>query len=200
MLGEPGRVVELGCGSGIAASMLLDAGYEVFGVDQSEPLVRRARERAPGAEFVCGSLHDVALPSCVAVVAMGEILSYAGITDALLARVRDALVPGGLFVFDVATPGRGSSRSWSSGDGWVVCAEALEEGDHLTRSIVSFRRVDDGSWRRSDEVHRLTLYSPDVLVAALRDAGFEDARVLEDGYGPELDLPDGIAVLSATRP
>jgi len=200
MLGPAGRVVELGCGSGIAAAMLGDAGYEVFGVDQSEPLLRRARERAPAGEFVCASLHDVELPPCVAVVAMGEILSYAGIADELLARVRAALSPGGLFVFDVATPGRGDSKSWHEGDGWLVCAEAIESDRTLTRAIVSFRSVDGGEWRRSDEVHRLTLYPPDELVASLTDAGFVDTHVLEDGYGPELELPAGIAVLSARAP
>ena len=197
MLASPGRVVELGCGSGIAAAMFLDAGYEVFGVDQSEPLLRRARERVPGGEFVCASLHDVELPPCVAVVAMGEILSYSGITEELLAHVRRALAPGGLFVFDVATPGRGGGRSWHEGDDWLVCAEAVESGTTLTRTIVSFRDAGGRTWRRSDEVHRLTLYSPDELAVSLRDAGFADVRVLDGGYGPELELPSGIAVLSA---
>jgi SAM-dependent methyltransferase len=197
---DSGLVVELGCGSGIAASMFLSAGFPVFGVDQSEAMVALARGRAPRGVFVWGSLHEVAVPRCAAVVAMGEILSYAGATDALLGRVRNALSPGGLFVFDVATPGRGGSRSWIEGDDWLVCAEAVEDGSSLTRSIVAFRSEGDGRWRRSDEVHRLELYSPAALVSALRDAGFEDVAVLEGGYGPELELPQGIAVLSARAP
>jgi SAM-dependent methyltransferase len=200
LFGPRGRIVELGCGSGIAAAMFADAGYEVFGIDQSEPLLRRARDRAPAGEFVCASLHDVELPPSVAVVAMGEILSYARITDELLVRVREALSPGGLFVFDIATTGRGSGRSWHEGDDWLVCAESVESGTTLTRTIVSFRSVEAGEWRRSDEVHRLTLYDPGSLVARLREAGFVDAHVMDGGYGPELDLPAGIAVLSARAP
>jgi SAM-dependent methyltransferase len=197
-------VVELGCGSGIAAVLFAEAGYDVFGVDASEAMVDMARERVPDAQFVHGSLHDVELPSCVAVVAMGEILSYAGITGSLLTRVRDALQPGGLFVFDVATPGRGTpepQRSWFSGDGWLVCSQAVEDLDaqRLTREIVSFVR-DGEAWRRSDETHVLSLYDPSSLVTRLTDAGFEDARVLDDGYGPQLELPAGIAVLSARAP
>ena len=34
----------------------------------------------------------------------------------------------------------------------------------------------------------------------LRETGFVDARVLDNGYGPELDLPAGIAVLAARAP
>jgi SAM-dependent methyltransferase len=201
---DSGLVVELGCGSGIAAAAFADAGYDVFGVDVSEAMVEIARSRAPRARFVCTSLHDVELPPCVAVVAMGEILSYAGVSDSLLERVRSALAPGGLFLFDVATPGRGDdgpARAWFEGDGWVVCVEAAEDADarRLTREIVAFVERD-GQWRRSDEVHSLHLYDPDYLVASVTAAGFEDARVLDEGYGPELEPPGGIAVLAARAP
>ena len=204
---DHGLVVDLGCGSGIAASLLVDAGYDVFGVDVSQPMVELARARVPAGRFVCASLHDVELPRCAAVVAMGEIPSYAGLSDELFARVNEALAPGGLFVFDVATPGRGSVdpvRSWHSGDGWVVCSSAVEDPDarRLTREIVSFRLASEGAgqWRRSDEVHELSLYEPEAVVSGLTRAGFEDARVLERGYGPQLELPRGIAVVSARAP
>jgi hypothetical protein len=85
----------------------------------------------------------------------------------------------------------------------VVCSAAAEDLDarRLTREIVTFRAGDDGSaWTRSDEMHSLTLYDPSELTAALTRAGFEDARVLDGGYGPELELPQGIAVLSARAP
>ena len=199
-----GLVVDLGCGSGIAASLIVQAGYDVLGVDVSEAMVELARERVPGAEFVVGSLHEVELPPCVAVVAMGEILSYAGIDDTLLRHVREALSAGGLFVFDVATPGRAGAapvKSWHEGDGWLVCSETVEDGASLRRSIVSFRVAQDGGgWRRSDEVHELVLYEPAELVESLTPAGFVDAGVVEGGYGPQLELPSGIAVLSARAP
>ena len=41
-----GLVVDLGCGSGITSRALLDAGYEVLGIDSSRPLLARARPAA----------------------------------------------------------------------------------------------------------------------------------------------------------
>jgi SAM-dependent methyltransferase len=199
-----GTIAELGCGSGIAAAAFAGAGYDVLGVDVSEDLLAIARERAPAARFVHASVHDAELPDrgAVAVVAIGEVLSYAGIDDRLLERVRAALSPGGLFLFDVVTPGREGAeprRSWTEGDGWVVCVEASEAPDarRLTRRIATFRHDGDGTWRRSDELHEQTLYDPAALAASLTAAGFEDAHVLPDGYGPGVELPHHTAVLSA---
>src|SRR3712207_2138476 len=61
-LPAPGRVVELGCGSGISTRLLAEAGHEVVGVDLSADLLAIARERVPEAEFVHASFLDYELP------------------------------------------------------------------------------------------------------------------------------------------
>src|SRR5260370_30626477 len=72
-----GTVVDLGCGSGILAGILTDAGYAVHGVDLSADMLDLARRTAPGPTFEHGSLLDVELPPTVAVTAIGEALNYA---------------------------------------------------------------------------------------------------------------------------
>jgi SAM-dependent methyltransferase len=193
-----GRVVDLGCGSGIWAAALCRAGYDVLGVDVSAAMLTLARRRAPRATFRRGSLLAASLPPCEAVTSLGECLSYAfdaragaRALPALFGRVHRALRPGGLFVFDVATPGRGAGLPvrWHAGDGWVVVARVVEDTRRrvLTREITTFRRVGR-SWRRSDEVHRLRLYRPADVLRALAEAGFRARRV--GGYGA-LRLPRG---------
>ena len=199
---DGGLVVDLGCGSGILARALTDSGYEVLGVDLSAALLDIARERVPEARFVQGSLHDAELPRCAAITAVGEIFGYAGVDDRLWGRLHAALEAGGLLVFDIAAPGREGSeprRAWHEGDGWLLCMEARADSGTLTRSITTFARTDDGSWRRSDETHTLELYDPTVLIDALRAAGFADARAADGGYGPELELPPGLVVIEARR-
>jgi 2-polyprenyl-3-methyl-5-hydroxy-6-metoxy-1,4-benzoquinol methylase len=44
---DGGLVVDLGCGSGLLARELIDAGYGVFGVDISEAMIGLARKPAP---------------------------------------------------------------------------------------------------------------------------------------------------------
>src|SRR5262245_4301991 len=57
-----GLVVDLGCGSGIWARHLTDAGYDVIGVDISKAMIKFARRRAPRAEFHIESFVRFELP------------------------------------------------------------------------------------------------------------------------------------------
>lgn len=205
-----GVVLDLGCGSGIWAAELLDAGYDVVGIDLSEDLLAIARERAPGADFRCASIYDADLPACVAVTALGEILSYridgrAGRATArgLLRRVREVVRPGGLFLFDVVAPGRepeDGRRTFAEGDDWVLTLEAAQSPDGvLTRRITTFRRGEGALWRRSDEEHVLWTWEPADVHIDLADAGFTESRTLR-GYGPGHKFPHGWAGFSARRP
>lgn len=203
-----GLVIDIGCGSGIWAAALVDAGYDVIGVDQSAALLEIARERAPAARFVQASLYDVRLPPCSAVTALGECFSYsfderAGRTaiSVVLRRIAAALPPGGMLVFDVLTPGsepEAGRRTWSEGPDWLLCLDAREDLDagSLTRRIAVFR-PDGDRYRRSDELHRLWLYSRGDALADLDAAGLR-ARTLT-GYGRRVRFRRGHIGFAAVK-
>jgi SAM-dependent methyltransferase len=202
-----GLVVELGSGSGITARLLTEEGYEVLGVEVSADLIEIASQRAPAASFENASLLDADVPSCVAVAAIGEPFNYAfhdRESDALanlFARVHEALEPGGLFLFDVAEPGRergGPRRTWFEGPDWMLCLEAVEyhAERRLDRRITVFREADDG-YRRSDELHVLRLYERDEVQNALADAGFESRQL--GAYSGEVHFGRGHSGWLATK-
>ena len=46
-----GLVVDLGCGSGLWARELTQAGYDVLGIEQSAAMIEIARKKTPKARF-----------------------------------------------------------------------------------------------------------------------------------------------------
>lgn len=186
-----GRIVDLGCGSGIWSRELVDAGYQVVGVDLSVAMIEIARQRVPEAELHVGSFLRFPIPPCRAVTALGEVFNYLFDADnslpslqAVCRHVFEALSPGGLLIFDVAEPGRcrGRTQAFTEGGDWTCLVEYRHDVSHqqLTRRIVTFRRIGE-VYRRCEEIHHQQLYEEGVMTSMLEDVGFEVTVVR--GYG-----------------
>ena len=177
-----GRVVDLGCGSGIWLEALGRAGYQAVGVDPSPAMLRLARRNAPRARLVRASAHDLEWPTCQAVTALGEVLSYRQPSGRqpslprLFRRVARALEPGGLFVFELLVAESGppmTYRNWRAGRRWAVLIEVSEDlaARRLQRNITTFWRVG-AHYRRTHEEHALQIHRRADIERALRAAGF----------------------------
>jgi SAM-dependent methyltransferase len=207
-----GRVTDLGCGSGILAGTMSELGYDVLGIDLSPDMLALAQRNAPRATFRCESLVDAAVPPSVAVTAIGEALNYAtdpraglGATTSVAHRVYEALAPGGVFLFDVATPGRNLGQDVRERihdhDDWMLCMRATETADRLDRRITIYTRDADGRYERTDEHHVVHLYDAKALRALLDGIGFEVETA--PSYGSDRadsTPPAGWKVFVATKP
>jgi SAM-dependent methyltransferase len=182
---DSGLVIDLGCGAGEWARLLVRAGFEVLGYDVSEHMVRLARQTAPDAAFECASLYAAELRPSVAITALGEALNYATSGDAptdvalggLFRRVAKCLQPGGLFAFDVIVQSDDppmNYRTWRKGEDWAVMGEVAEDAERhvLVRDSTIFRE-HDGAWRRSEERHEVLVLNAERLTELLSDAGFD---------------------------
>src|SRR4030095_10581253 len=118
-------------------------------------------------------------PPASAVIAVGEIVTYVPgglqVLRRFFQRVRRALRPGGLLVFDFidSAERRIYSRRVSEGDAWklVLSASTNRSGRVLTRRM-TLRRLVDGRYRQSTESHRIRIYPRHEMAAALTAAGF----------------------------
>jgi SAM-dependent methyltransferase len=190
-----GLVVDLGCGSGILARHLLDSGYEVLGVDTSRAMLQIAKRVAPGARFIRSRAEDVELPTCVAVLATGEALTYVSARASPsshlrrhIRRVSVALRAGGLFVFDAIVKGSSTPmtyRTWRAAQDWAVLADVTEDTRlrTVTRRITAFARVGS-MYRRSYAEHHVGVYARREVLRELRARGFSTRTLRTYGHAP----------------
>jgi SAM-dependent methyltransferase len=133
LLGDAGRILELGCGTGRLTLPLARDGHQVTALDRSGPMLDRLRARlahAPAAvrdrvTAVAGDLREIDLPRgtgrfplAIAAFNVVEHLYTRVELAAFLAAVRRRLAPGGALVFDVQLPDlawlqRDPTRRWA---------------------------------------------------------------------------------------
>ncbi len=194
-----GLIIDIGCGSGILARALTDAGFTVLGIDASPAMIELARTTAPAARFEVATFDEATLPSCAAITAMGEVLNYGTLSRVrtFIAHASQALPPGGVLLFDVAEHGGYPPHDEHrvGGEDWSVITIKDSDGRQLTRRMLTFRQLD-GTTRRDEEVHELELYERGELLAILRENGFP-VRVRRS-YGT-YRLPKGHAVYAGIR-
>jgi 2-polyprenyl-3-methyl-5-hydroxy-6-metoxy-1,4-benzoquinol methylase len=117
-----GRVLEVGCGSGLFLAFLRQAGYEVAGLDPSKADVEYARERL-GVEAIHGDLETPGLATGrYDAVLMIYVLEHIADPHAALARVAALLRPGGWVVLGL--PVMDSLQARLLGPRWSAVTEA----------------------------------------------------------------------------
>lgn len=192
---NPDSILDLACGDGRFVSAMADRGHEVVGVDRSQEMVRRSRERKDhdgSFEIRRGDMRDLDFDRQFdAVTCWYNSVNYLLEVDDLRAcfrAVAEVLRDGGIFVFDADTryhlaenATRHPSYVGPDEDDVFAVNHGVEydyETDVLTVEITGFKRTDDG-WRRIEEVHKERAYRLAEIESYLEDAGL----VVEARFG-----------------
>ena len=166
------RVLELGCGGGRVTRFLRDLGAEVVAIDISPNMIRAAQERVPGVDFRVGTAErlefDDATFDLVVFAFNGLDCLYP--KEYRLQAIQEAwrvLRSGGRFVFS-------HHNCEAVMFGWYRFLRPRKLV-YRARLILS-GRVFEGDWYEPDvDTPDIVLYYawPEVVIADLRDAGFE---------------------------
>lgn len=196
-------ILDLGCGTGNHAIPLARRAYDVVGVDRSEAMLERAREKGgDGVSFELGDIRDVRLDrEFDAVLLLFAVLGYQHTNEDVLAALRTArahLRPGGLLLFDVwygpavlsekpahreRTVEDGAARIVRSSDGRLDEARSLCTVDFRVRRFDGDELADE-----TEESHEMRFFFAEELESFLAAAGL---KLLRLGAFPAVDAePD----------
>lgn len=186
-------VLDLACGTGTAALELARRGWRVIGVDRSREMLAVARRKATAAgqaiQWIQADMRAFQAPEPQGMItcffdALNYLLTPEDLERAFR-QVHAALLPGGLFVFDMNTP-HGLEVGWTAGETAEVYPNlvsymhaAYQRESHILRVRLSFYAPDPPGYRRLEEVHLERGYTCDEIRQCLDSAGFADVRLFQ---------------------
>jgi SAM-dependent methyltransferase len=202
--GRISRILDLGCGTGRHAFEFARRGFDVTGVDFSEAMLARARERGhPGGgslDFVQGDARTYRPAAPFDAILMNfNVLGYMTSNDdfvAALETARASLREGGLFVADfwygpavvIDPPGERLREIAGEDSKLLRYSRGTHDPDHqcIHIAIRVIEMQDDRIRSDTEEVHTMRYFFPLELDLALKSSGFRLAALT--GY-PDIDKP-----------
>jgi SAM-dependent methyltransferase len=205
-------ILDLGCGPGLYAERLSQAGFQVTGVDFSQNSIdyalRQAQEKKLPIQYRCQNyleLDDQAQYSA-ALLIYGDLCPLSPEQRAkLLANVRTALKPNGWFILDVTTPRL--RQKYGLKNNWYAAEQGFWKlGPHLVLEQ-GFAYPDDlyldqyvvieGDGKISVYRNWFQDYSPETIRTELAAAGFEIESLWSDLTGtPYISDSEWIGVVA----
>jgi SAM-dependent methyltransferase len=169
------RVLDLGCGSGVAACLLARRGAAVAAADLTRAAATLARRNALGRGLAVGVARMDAERMGLRTAALDFVFAWGALhhtpdTEAALLEVARILRPGGEGL--VMVYNRRSLRYWLKGLWWLLGRGRLFRGDTLA-TVQRF--FTDGYYHRH--------FTAGELRAALRAAGLRPTRVVVTHMG-----------------
>jgi trans-aconitate methyltransferase len=99
------RILDLGCGTGDLTIEIAQKGAHVIGLDNSETMLRRAREKYPKIEFMQGDAIDFKLEEPVDAVFSNAVLHWVTQQEMAVKNIYASLKKGGRFVAELGGKG-----------------------------------------------------------------------------------------------
>ncbi|HEY6187714.1 MAG TPA: class I SAM-dependent methyltransferase [Pyrinomonadaceae bacterium] len=183
-----GRVLDLCCGTGYTVAELSRRGFEVTGLDISKGMLRHARRNVPAARFILADARSFELPPVyLAVVSTFDSLNHIMTLDELMRvfrNVRQALAPGGLFLFDMNMED-GFLENWA--DYYSIVEErdvcilrgAYDREQKVGRYDITIFQLRGQTWQRADTLISEKCYSSKEIRRALKTAGFKEVSIYD---------------------
>ena len=204
------EILDVCCGTGYLAGLLLSRGHSVTGIDCSPVMIEYARENQPGGDFRLADATAFQLPQQfdAAVSTFDSLNHLLSLRDlqAAFRCVAAALKPGGLFAFDVLLEAA-YHGNWGQSFALVrddhvltITGSGFDFRTRKARCTITMFRQIAGAWQRADVTIHERCYTGKEVSAALEQAGFGEILCYDAGdLGMAGQLGEGRTFFVAAR-
>ena len=188
--GLPGKtILDLACGTGSLTHELAKRGYEMIGVDRSPDMLSEAMDKTIEDDenapiFLCQSMERLDLygtiDACVCCLDSVNYVTNPKQLKKAFERVHLFLMTDGLFIFDVNTVEKlmgldGQVFLDETEDAYCVWRTEYAKRSNICTYVMDiFRRNENNTWKRGEEIHEERAYTVEELTGFLQEAGFTD--------------------------
>ncbi len=205
------EVLDLCCGTGQLAKVLIEKGYKVTGIDGSQEMLYFAQDNAPGAKFIAADARTFKMPPTFNVAfstfdALNHIMTLPELQK-VFKNVYHCLISGGIFIFDLTTQHHFKvhchdyKQIRENPEYFYVMQTNYDETSKINQWRCAIFRRQGKVWQRSDVSLTQTHYPNAEVKMALKKAGFRDIRVVasEPGTGPHKPTKDSFRLFYYAR-
>ncbi len=193
---SPKLIAELGCGTGNITQRLADMGYDMIGIDSSENMLSKAREKAGKNKtdilYLNQDMRYFELYGTVdCIISLCDSINYITEYDDLLKvfkLVNNYLEPKGLFIFDLNTIYKFKNilgqNSFSQTDEFSACTweNYFDENESINEYYTNFFIKDEktGLYERFEEEHYEKGYTVLEIKRVIEKSGLEFLAVFDE--------------------
>ncbi len=201
--GKPELILDLGCGTGKMTFELARRGYDMTGIDYSPEMLDIARNQSENLGYsdkilwLCQDMREFELYGTVDVV----VCCLDGINHLTAKKdlykcfdlVRNYLIPGGLFIFDINGKYKfeniyaDNAYTMEENDAFCVWENYYNGKNKLCDFYITlFKECSDGRYERFEEIQRERMYTLRSIKNALSENSLEFLGAYSD-----FDFKDG---------
>lgn len=137
---KSGKALDIGCGTGQMAKLLVDLGFDVLGVDLAEEAVKKARSRVPEAQFNVQDIEQDFPEEKFDLITCKLVFAFLEDKQKFFRNVSHHLNEGGQLL--IATPVKIKGEEYS--DHYNSISVREEDLETKALSLVTSEKVYDG--------------------------------------------------------
>ncbi len=205
-----GLVCELGAGTGEMTRRLRDKGFDMIGIDSSEEMLMKAREKEGDSSdilYLCQDMREFELYGTVAaVVSVCDCINYILEESELVTAfklVNNYLDPSGIFIFDFNTKHKyrdvigESTIAENREDESFIWENFYDEESDINEYDITFFVREGELFRRFTETHLQRGYELSEMKAAVEASGLVFIKAYDaDTKGDVTDDSERVVVIA----